>query len=283
MRRRGHIRERSSGSFELRYELAADPATGKRKTVTTTVRGTRKDAERELIRLLHAVATGQHVDPTRMTVKRWLTLWLETVQHEVAPRSLDRYTSIINLHLIPGLGHLPITKLAPAHIQGLYNRLAVEGRRDGRQGALAVRSRRQVHRVLSAALRRAVEQQVIARNPADLFRNRLPKVERREMAALTSEQSTFLLEAVRDDPIYWPVLIALATGARRGETLALRWRHVDLHRGTPKNNRSRVIVLPAFAIEELRRRKKEQAEELLRCGVRQSQNALLCARPDGDR
>jgi integrase len=32
--------------------------------------------------------------------------------------------------------------------------------------------------------------------------------------------------------IYWPVLIALSTGARRGEALALRWRHVDLDHGT---------------------------------------------------
>src|SRR5215472_11935700 len=282
----GHIRQRSPGSFELRYSLGTDPATGKRKTVTTTVRGSRKDAERELRRLLHAVDTGQHVDPTRMTMRRWLALWLETIRHEVAPRSLDRYTSIVNLHLIPGIGHLSLTKLAPAHIQELYNRLAVLGRGDGRPGALAPRSRRQVHRVLAAALRRAVEQQLIARNPCDLFRKRLPKVERREMVALTSEQSAFLLEALRDDPIYWPLLIALATGARRGEALAQRWRHVDFDRGTmlisesleqtqrglrfkpPKNDRSRVVVLPAFAIEELRRRKKELAEALLRCGVR---------------
>ena len=297
MRRTGHIRQRSPGSFELRY---VDPATGRRKTVTMTVRGSRKDAERELRRLLHAVDTGQHVDPSRMTVRRWLTLWLETIRHEVAPRSLDRYTGIVNLHLLPGLGHLPLVKLAPTHIQELYGRLAVEGRRDGRPGALAARSRRQVHRVLAAALRRAVEQQAIARNPCDLFRNRLPKVERREMVAVTSSESAFLLDALQDDPIYWPVLIALATGLRRGETLALRWRHVDLDRGMmqivesveqtqrglrfkpPKNNRSRVVVLPVFAIEELRRRKKEQAEELLRCGVRQSQDTLLCARPDGE-
>jgi integrase len=214
--------------------------------------------------------------------------------------SYDRYAGIVNLHLIPGLGQLPLTKLAPAHIQDLYNRLAVEGRRDSRAGALAVRSRRQVHGVLAAALHRAVEQQLIARNPTDAFRKRLPKVERREMVALTSEQSTFLLDALRDDLIYWPVLIALATGARRGEALALRWRHIDLERGMmrisesleqtarglrfrpPKNNRSRAVVLPAFAIEELRRRKREQAEELLRCGVRQSQDTLLCARPDGE-
>ena len=46
MRRpRGHIQQRSEGSFRLRYTLGRDPATGKRRTATATVRGTRKDAD----------------------------------------------------------------------------------------------------------------------------------------------------------------------------------------------------------------------------------------------
>ena len=64
--------------------------------------------------------------------------------------------------------------------------------------------------------------------------------------------------------IYWPVLLALTTGMRRGEILALRWKNVELDRGTlrvmesleqtkagmrfkaPKTDRTRVITLPAF-------------------------------------
>jgi len=64
-RRIGHIRERSPGAFELRYWLGTDTATGKRKIATTTVRGSRKDAERELRRLLRSLDTGEHVDPHR--------------------------------------------------------------------------------------------------------------------------------------------------------------------------------------------------------------------------
>ena len=56
MRRAGHIRERSPGSYELRYSLGVDPATGKRKIATATVRGNRKDADRELRRLLRSLA-----------------------------------------------------------------------------------------------------------------------------------------------------------------------------------------------------------------------------------
>ena len=68
------------------------------------------------------------------------------------------------------------------------------GRRDGKPGPLAPRSRRQIHRMLSQALARAVEQQIIARNPCDVFKRRLPKVERKEMKVLTAAQSAQLLE-----------------------------------------------------------------------------------------
>jgi len=76
-----------------------------------------------------------------------------------------------------------------------------------------------------------VEQQVIARNPADVLARHLPKVERRKMMTLTAEQAARLLEAIKRNRVYWTVLIALSTGMRRGEILALRWKNIDLDRG----------------------------------------------------
>ena len=121
------------------------------------------------------------------------------------------------------------------------------------------------------------------------------------MVTLTAEQAARLLDAIRHTRVYRPVLIALATGMRRGEILALRWRNIDLERATvrvvesleqtkggtlrfkaPKTDKARAITLPAFAVEELRRLKREQAEELLALGIRQSDESLVCARADGD-
>jgi integrase len=300
MRRTGHIRERSAGAFELRYSLGTDPATGKRKLATATVRGSRKDAERELRRLLHAVDTGEHVGPNRITVQQWLVTWLGAVRTEVAPKSHERYGEIVQNFLIPALGNLSLAKLAPSHIQEAYNGWTVGGRRDGKPGGLSPQTRRHIHRILSAALSRAVEHQLLARNPADVFKKRLPKVERREMTALTAEQSQQMLDAIRRNRVYWPVLLALATGMRRGEILALRWGNVDLDRSSlrvvesleqtkaglrfkaPKSEKARAVTLPAFAGDELRRLKREQAEELLRLGVRQDSTSLVCARADGE-
>jgi hypothetical protein len=69
MRPTGHLRERSPGSWELRYSLGTNPATGKRRMATSTVKGNRRAAEKEMRRLLRTLDTGEHVDPTRMTVR----------------------------------------------------------------------------------------------------------------------------------------------------------------------------------------------------------------------
>jgi integrase len=120
------------------------------------------------------------------------------------------------------------------------------------------------------------------------------------MTILTVEQSGHLLDSLRHMHIYWPVLLALTTGMRRGEILALHWKNVELDRGTlrvmesleqtkagirfkaPKTDRARAITLPAFAVDELRRLKREQAETLLRLGIRQSGETLVCCREDGE-
>jgi integrase len=300
MRTTGHIRQRTSGSWELRYNLGRDPATGKRRIATATVRGKRRDAEKELRRLLRTLDLNEHVNPSRMTVREWLTAWLSAVREEVSPKTHERYGEIVDNFLAPELGALPIAKLAPVHISAAYTRWATEGRRDGKPGGLSPQTRRHIHRILRTALARAVEQQLIVRNPADVFKKRLPKVERRELSTLTADQSARLLEALGHSRVYWPVLLALSTGMRRGEILALRWKNVDLERGTlrvvesleqtktgirfkaPKSGRHRALTLPAYAVEELRRLKREQAEALLALGVRQTSDTLLCCRADGE-
>lgn len=289
MRHRGTIQSRSPGSFWIRYSLGRDRVTGKRRWATATVRGSRKDAERELTRRLRTVDTGEHVDPQRMTVADWLNLWLASTKIEVSPKSHERYAEIVRCYLVPGIGGLALQRLTPSDIQRAYNSFTRKP---------SPRTRRHIHRILKSALTRAVEQQALARNPADVVK-RLPKVERKPIAALSVEQSQRLLSAIRHTTTYWPVMLALATRLRRGELLALRWRNVDLAHGTirvvesleqtkaglrfksTKSEKGRGVALPSFAIAELRRHKQAQAEALLGLGVRQSGDTLVCGRIDG--
>jgi integrase len=155
-----------------------------------------------------------------------------------------------------------------------------------------------MHRVLRQALQQAVIWNVLARNPAASVKP--PKVNPKPIATLSAEQAAELLERIKHSRVYWPSLLALATGMRRGEILALRWKHVDLDRAIlhvvesleqtkssirfkpPKNGRTRAVTLPAFAVSELRRLRRGQAEELLRLGIRQSDDMLVCGRADGE-
>jgi integrase len=292
MRRRGTIKSRSRGSYRIRYSLGRDPVSGKRRFASTTIRGTRKDAERELVRLLRTVDTGEHVDPNRMTVGDWLEAWLKAL--EISPKAHERYTEIVRCYLMPALGQVPLTRLAPIQIQEAYSGWR---RKDGRP--LSPLTRRYIHVVLKSALGHAVEQQLLARNPADAFK-KLPRAERKEITTLTVEQSVRLLSSIRRMHIYWPVPLALTTGMRRGEILALRWRNVDLTKGMLrvvqsleqtkdairfkdcKTGRNRAITLPGFVVDELRQHKAQQAEALLGLGVRQSGETLVCCREDGN-
>jgi integrase len=120
------------------------------------------------------------------------------------------------------------------------------------------------------------------------------------MVTLDPDQATALLAAIRHSHIYWPALLALSIGARRGEILAVRWHSIDLERGevrivasleqigkelrfkAPKTERHRTVTLPAFAVAELRAHKSRQAEDLLALGIRQTGQTLVCARQDGE-
>ena len=292
-RHRGTIKSRSSGSYRIRYSLGRDPVSGKRRFATATVRGTRKEAERELVRLLRTVDTGEHVDPSRMTVGDRLELWTQTTKAEVSPKSHERYAEIVRCYLKPALGTIGLQRLTPSDIQKAYNNFARNLDRNP-----SPRTRRHVHRILKSALARAVEQQALPRNPADALK-RLPKVEVEPITVLTVEQSKHLLKTISHSTTYWPTLIALTTGMRRGEVLALRWKNVDLEQGTvrvvesleetkagirfksTKTDKGRAVLLPKFALEELRGWKREQAEKLLQLGVRQTGESLVCGREDG--
>jgi len=153
-----------------------------------------------------------------------------------------------------------------------------------------------MHRVLSAALRQAVKWQLLSANPCDAVT--APRVERRQARVLDADGAAALIEAARPRAMFMPVLLGVTCGLRRGELAALTWHHVDLDAARlqivvsaeqtsqgvrikpPKSGRSRVVAMPALVVEELRRYRLKQAEELLKIGVRQSNETYVCLQPN---
>src|SRR5215472_12504228 len=285
---KGHLRQRSPGSWELRYR-----ANG--RTVTTTFRGSKTDANKELRRLLTLVDKGQHASSGSMTVAEWMERWLGFVAEEQAPYTLDKYRYLVTSYIVPGIGKHRLDRLTPGIISDFYSGML------GRRGKpLGPRTRSQIHACLSGALKRAGKLRLISYNPATDCSDQLPRFEKTEMTVLSAEQSRQLLDAAMGTQLYPAVLIALATGARRGECLGLRWRNVELDRGViriveqleqrrgqgvrskpPKGEKDRSVNLAPTHVEMLRRLKVQQAEHFLSCGVRHSPDMLVCGRPDG--
>jgi hypothetical protein len=176
----GHIRQRSPGSYELRYR-----ANG--KTETTSFRGGKRDAERELRRLLSLVDSNQHPnDPDRLTVSQWLARWLDMVRPEVARRSWRQYESGVRVHITPAIGHILLTKLTSADVQGFYSGLAAT--------RLKASSRKQLCLLLTNSLNRACELRLISTSPSLSLKKRLPKIEATaEMRILDRHQCGELL------------------------------------------------------------------------------------------
>ena len=166
-------------------------------------------------------------------------------------------------------------------------------RKDGRPGDLSPLFVKKVWSTLRTALNKAVKLKRIKSSPCDATSP--PKVERKEMIALSPAQANQYLKAFDGTDIGAAIIVAIGSGLRRGELVALRWRDVDLDAGTirveraaervtirtakrvryetrykePKTKRSRrTVPLTRFAIERLRRHRAEQAQRFLAAGVR---------------
>ena len=293
----GGVRARRPGVYELKFDVAVNPVSGKRRTQYKTVVGTRGEAERELRRLLRQVDTGDYVEPNKVTVTGLLDRWSNHMRSQIAPKTLERYEQLIENNIKPVLGAKKLEQLRPYHIDVAWTALLQEGRKDNK-GGLAPQTVKHCHRLLRQALAQAVRWQLIGRNPADAVKP--PRVARKDLDVLDAEQTATLLRAIRETRYYVPALIAVTTGLRRGEVLALQWNDVALDGGglsvvrsleqtkaglrfkEPKNGRFRQVAMPSLLIAELRRHRREQTEELLKLGVRQSNDALVCCRVDGE-
>ena len=294
---RGHIKQRSKGTWSIVLDLGRDP-TGKRQQKWHTVKGTKRAAQTELNNLLHALQTGSYVEPTKLTVGEYLRRWLDDyAKTNVSAKTYERYDEIARLHLIPGLGHFVLTRLQPLHIQELYSAMLQHGRKD-RVGALSARTVLHHHRVLREALQQAIRWQLLVRNPADAVEP--PRPQRREIRTLDEEDAKLLMEISKGTRLHFPIVLETGSGMRRGEILALRWKDVDLRAGTatvrqtleetrsgiafkqPKTQKgARLIPLPAFAIEALKRHRSEQAAHRLKVGDAYQDHGLVFPRPDG--
>ena len=228
---RGSITRRGKASWRIKFDMPGDDTAG-RVTRYITVRGKRQDAERELTRLVSAAHDGTLVEPSRVTLDEYLRMWIDETQG-LAGKTRERYRQLVEQQILPHLGALVLQKLRPAHIASWHAKLLKAG---GKKGSpLTARTVGHAHRVLHCAVEQAVKNEIVSRNVVHVIAP--PRVEDVEVKALTADQIAPVLAALKDHRLEPIAVLALSTGARRGEILALTWENIDLVKATMRIER----------------------------------------------
>ena len=285
---RGSIQQRGSS---WRLQIEGERIGNKRSRRYVTIKGgTKRDAQRELTRLLKAADDGTLPDPSRVTVAQYTSETLTALAHKLSGKTLERYTEITARQLTPYIGEHRLSKLRAEHVEHWHGELLATG-----LSALTVLH---AHRLLSRVLNRAVKNRVLTSNVASIAG--APAVEAREIAILEPDQVAAVLAALKGHTLYPIAFLALATGARRGELCGLQWTDIDLDRGVLRIERSveqtgtglrvkptktrrgkRNIALSAEAVTMLREHRKQQIELRLALG-QGGQPTLVFSTIEGD-
>jgi len=210
-----------------------DPESGWQRCATRTVRGSERAARRELDKFTEE-ASYARIHSGR--VAELLDRWLETASGSWSVSTRRETKSLVEHHLKPHLGHLPVAKLTTADIDGFYSYLRRGGGREDRP--LAAGTVHRVHVVLHWALAQALRWEWIWLNPASQANppRSVPAEIRPPSAA---DVAVLVAHASKTNPALGLFfLLAATTGARRGELLALRWKDVDLNEGSLAFQRS---------------------------------------------
>jgi len=254
---------------------------------------TEKAVTKKVTDLERQRAAGTVADAKRApTVEQWLTHWLNTIAaRKVRPSTLVGYRSKVRTRIVPSIGAHRLDRLQPEHLEAMYAAWATDG--------LSPASALQAHRILSRALKVAVQRGRIARNVAQLVD--APSLSRVEVEPLTATEARAILNAATGhrNAARWSV--ALALGLRQGEALGLCWDAVDLDAGTltvkralqrqpgnglvmvePKSRAGRrTIALPRQLADLLHAQWSAQIEERRRAGSAWHDLGLVFAQPNG--
>jgi integrase len=268
----GSISRRKDGRWEARYTVYADESVQR----PVLYGKTRKEAADKLAKALADRAGGYTFDTENMSVGEYLDRWLnDSDRGSVRTSTYERHEQIVRLHLKPALGRVKLSKLTPAHVQGLY--------REKLDSGLSPATVQKIHAVLHKALAQELKWTMIPRNAADAVKAPRPAPE--EMHPLSSDEACKLVEAAHGDKLEALYILAVQIGMRQGELLALKWEDVDLNRevihvrrtlvrsrgrialGEPKTKNSRRPVdITSVAVEALQTHLEQQLEDIERLG-----------------
>lgn len=260
---------------------------------------TKREAERELRKVLDAVDAGKHVGTDRITVGQFLVdEWLPAARHTLKPASYEMAERMLRSHAVPRIGGIRLQDLGPQHLNAMYADLLDRGRLDG-SGGLSEQTVMLVHARIRRALNDAVRWRRVTLNVATLADP--PRVPKPKLRIWSGDELRSFVHRTRDDRLHVLWVLYCTTGIRRGEALGLRWIDVDLERGAmrvqqqrymvsgkiitdePKTAAARrTIALDAATVDLLRAHRQRQREDRMAWGPAWVDSGLVFTKENGD-
>jgi integrase len=305
VKKMAYIEKRGQDSYRLVTDAGFDQS-GKRIRRTKTVKcKNQTEAKKELAKFVTEIEAGEYITPGKMTFASFVVEWKEKYAlKQLAPSTYETYITLLENQILPAFGHKRTDQINTLQILSFLESLSKDGMRsDGKTGQLSSATIQFYHRILKNIFSRAVAWRVIKENPVANIKK--PKVESKKAKVYTEEQINILMDHISYEEPKWQMIITLAisTGMRRGEIIALEWDHVDLEKGKlyiqqslthskekgyifkePKTKNSiRTISLAPSVIEQLRQYKLYKNKEKLRLGDKWSEQErfLLFSTWDG--
>lgn len=254
-----------------------------------TARQIEKEVKKQATLFEERVQNGTVSACGSLRLADFIPQYLENVQGEISVTTLENYKRIIRELIIPALGHLKLKDIKPLHIQKFVNALTSgEYRLDGKGKPYKPATVRRYYVVLQSILHNAYRLELIASNPADSQKIKLPAMGEQTTEIYNKEELAEMLQCLDNESLMFQVLIHLAinTGCRRGELAALEWSDINFNertihiskslykiKGEPiqtkdtKTHESRKVAIPEYCIKLLKRWQAQQAEIRLKLGT----------------
>jgi integrase len=222
-RKVGQIIARGERRWLVRVYLGRDRETRKRTYHNRTIYGSLRYAQAYLTRRLHERDLSRGVEGLQCTVDEFLDHWLKTaVEPRVRGKTYSDYAAMLRRYIRPAIGTRILASLSPIEIQSAYQ-IMIDRKLSARTVCYA-------HAVLRAAIRQAIRWQLLLSDPTQGVQ--IPSPHCREMSVLNTDQARSFLRAAAHSPQECLFAVALTTGMRPSEYLALCWRDIDWDRGT---------------------------------------------------
>jgi integrase len=165
----------------------------------------------------NAIYAGNWVEKEKVTFEDFLNRYMdESARYTLRPTTFQSYLSLINHHILPEMGNIRLTALRPDHLQKLYA--------DKLTGGLSKRTVQFIHSIIHKVLDNAFKQGLVSRNVSDLVDP--PKVTKKPLNTWSTEQVKQFLLVIVDHKWEAIYTLAIATGMREGEILALHWEDI---------------------------------------------------------